>query len=98
MKKYTKEKWTSHLGFIYALNEERENRFYASVQRGRIERTPEKIIWTEQEELNANADLMADAPMMIETIQQVLNDLPSNKDWLDPQLEQVMKDLVKKHT
>jgi hypothetical protein len=42
-------------------------------------------------------ELRTDAPVMMYIIQRVYNDLPTNKDWLDPNLEVEMKRLVEKH-
>jgi len=49
-------------------------------------------------EKSVQEDLKEDANDMFYMIKNILNDLPSNKDWLDPDLEKGMRDLVKRHT
>ena len=46
--------------------------------------------------LQANANLIAAAPELYEALRSIINDLPSNRDWLDPTIERVAKDALKK--
>lgn len=49
-----------------------------------------------QASTEANVFFISAAPDMYEALRAIINDLPSNRDWLDPTLERVAKDALKK--
>lgn len=46
----------------------------------------------------ANARLIASAPCLFYTLSQIISDLPTNRDWLDPELERMAKEAIAKAT
>jgi hypothetical protein len=46
----------------------------------------------------ANATLIAAAPELLEVLKQIVNDLPTKRDWLDPVVELMAKDAIAKAT
>lgn len=44
----------------------------------------------------ANASVMVESKVMLHCIRQLLTDLPTNRDWLDPHIEQDMRDIVER--
>lgn len=49
------------------------------------------------DECTANAALIADAPALLKLLARIVYDLPQNRGWLDPALEQEAKELIAKH-
>lgn len=45
---------------------------------------------------NANARLIAAAPELLEALEQIIGDLPSRRDWLDPEVENVAREAIRK--
>jgi hypothetical protein len=49
-------------------------------------------------ERDANARLIAAAPDLLYALQQIVSDLPSNRDWLSPDLERAARAAIAKAT
>lgn len=47
-------------------------------------------------EVEKNATLIAESPEMYDVLKQILQDLPTNRDWLDPVLEKRAKAIIYK--
>ena len=62
--------------------------------------TPEQGIWTvasankRRDEYKANMRLIAAAPDLLYALEQIINDLPTNRDWLDPEIERFAKEAL----
>lgn len=51
-----------------------------------------------EEEVDGNANLIAAAPDLLYALKQIVQDLPANRDWLDPVIELAAKDAIAKAT
>ena len=43
-----------------------------------------------------NAHLIRSAPELLEALEQIIGDLPSRRDWLDPEVENVAREAIRK--
>jgi|TARA_Y100000310_G_scaffold220706_1_gene222291 hypothetical protein len=71
--KHTPGPWIAEEYFVYALNNNNENRFYLSVQAGWGDRHRKIAYRTTNEELEANANLIAAAPDLLKALNECLH-------------------------
>lgn len=71
----------------------KDDDIYSGVLVARAFTYPDTISFGER---NANAALIAAAPELLLALKAILRDLPTKRDWLDPEIETIAKSAITK--